>query len=97
MAWQSIDTAPKDGTIIWGWLYDMRIVAVRWMSAEEAAEEDGHGNSPDDYLEGWVMVQEPDDYWSPKWWQPMHAIGVPPNVILAGGKWRDLAKSSSQT
>lgn len=94
MAWQPISTAPKDGTIVWAWLYDTGIVAMRHMSAEEAWEEDGCRGEPADYMDGWISIEDPDDCWEPKWWQPMDAIGVPPGVVMIDGRWRDLEKVS---
>jgi hypothetical protein len=89
--WKTMDTAPQDGTKVWGWLYDTGIVLMHWMTAEQAAaEEDG---DPEDYEAGWVMSKEPDDYYTPRFWKPLDAIGVPPGVawIEDENRWRDVA------
>ncbi len=75
VAWRPIETAPKDGQIIWAWLKQTGVRAVRWGSAEEWAERDG-GN-PDDYESCWVQADDDDEIWSPRWWLPYDAIPEP--------------------
>lgn len=74
--WQPMETAPKDGQIIWAWLYQTGIRAVRWGTAEEWAE--SLGGSPDEYLSCWVEADDDSEEWSPDWWLPYDAIPVPP-------------------
>lgn len=90
--WKPIETAPRDGTKIWGWMYDSGIVLMHWMSAEENAAEDGSDN-PDDYISCWVKSGEPDEDAWPKFWQPFDAIGVPPGVVWTGSRWRNVDQS----
>lgn len=73
--WRPIETAPKDGQIIWAWLKQTGIRAVRWASAEEWS--DREGGDPDDYESGWVQADDEDEMWSPKWWMPYEAIPEP--------------------
>jgi len=94
--WQSIETAPQDGTKIWGWLYDSGIVLMHWMTAEENAADDGSDN-PDDYISCWVKSCEPEDGdWSPKYWKPFDSIGIPPGVKWTGRRWRDTSELPQQ-
>ena len=94
MDWLPIETAPKDGTKIWAWLYDTGIVLMHWMSAEENAAEDGNGN-PDDYLSCWVLSGDPTDDYSPKFWLPFDAIKAPPGCAWTGRRWRDAEQTTS--
>lgn len=73
--WQPIETAPKDGQIVWAWLYQTGIRAVRWGTAEEWAER--LGGSPDEYQDCWVEADDDSEEWSPKWWLPYDAIPAP--------------------
>jgi len=89
--WRSIETAPKDGTAIWGWLYDSGIVLMHWMTAAQNAAADG-SDEPEDYIACWVKSGDPDDGdWSPKFWKPFGEIGVPPGVAWMGKRWRDIS------
>lgn len=94
MDWRPISEARKDGTKIWGWLYDSGIVLMRWMTAQENADEAGDPENPDEYIACWVKASEPSDgEWHPKFWLPFEAINTPPNVIWVSdadtGRWRD--------
>lgn len=73
--WQPIETAPRDGQIIWAWLNQTGIRAVRWGPAEEWAER--YGGNPDEWESCWVEADDDDETWAPKWWKPYDAIGNP--------------------
>ena len=75
--WQPIETAPKDGTPVWAWLFDVGIRQVRWWSAEEIAEEEGD-DEPENWAAGWYEVRDWNEGWSPKFWLPVNAIPEPP-------------------
>jgi hypothetical protein len=72
--WRPIDSAPEDGRyIITGSFRDDELKWVkhsRWMSAEEACEEEG-GASADDYDAGWTDGEDEHDYCYPTHWQPL--------------------------
>ena len=67
--WQTMDTAPKDSRLIWGFLYDSGIRLLRWSGEIEGGE--------------WVEAAEPTDDWSPSFWAPFDAIPLPPGVAYA--------------
>lgn len=96
--WQPIETAPKDGTKIWAWLYDTGIVMMHWMSAEENCAEDG-GDNPGDYISCWVLSRDPRDDYAPSYWCPLESIQPPPGVTWVSdgnsGRWRDLGKEAA--
>ena len=75
MAWQAIETAPKDGRLIWGWLSDSGIRALFWQTAEDCAAAEG---LPADMFEaGWAEYSDPTERWEPKFWMPYEAIPCP--------------------
>lgn len=69
--WQRMDTAPRDGRLIWGFLYDSGVRLLRWSGEAEFGE--------------WVEAAEPTDDWSPTFWAPFDAITLPPGVFYASG------------
>lgn len=75
LAWQPGETAPKDGQLIWAYLYQSGIRAIQWMEPEEHAEE--LGGVPDDYVGCFVEVDDHSEQWEPKWWLPYDAIPEP--------------------
>lgn len=84
MIWKSMETAPKDGRLVWAFLYDSGVKLVRWSST---LYDEG----------GWVEANEPDDDWVPEFWAPFDAIPLPPGVgvvDLRDGKIR-LRKTAS--
>ena len=82
--WRDMDSAPKDGTEIWAYLFDSGIRRVRWCSAEESAEIEG--GAPDDYEACWCEVDDWDEIWSPKWWLPLNAIPLPSRPSPPGSR-----------
>lgn len=73
--WQHIDTAPKDGTVIWAYLNETGIRRVRYLSPEEIAMIDG--GDPSEYDGTWVEEADEDEDWNPRFWLPLDAIPVP--------------------
>lgn len=74
--WQPIETAPKDGTVIWGYLYHSGIRKLAWVSPEESAYL--YGGSPDEYVGIWVDQMDSSEDWAPRHWLPLEAIPEPP-------------------
>jgi len=72
--WQPVETAPKDGTEIWGKVDAYAVEKLSWCSAEALAEE--HGLTPNDYDAGWFTENwEPfsPTHWLPGTYQPWPA------------------------
>ena len=75
-AWQPIETAPRDGTHFWAYLYHTGIRKLFWASSEVLA--DYNDADPDDYEPMWTEVGDLDEWWEPNWWLPLDAIPDPP-------------------
>lgn len=87
-AWQPIETAPTDGRyIIAGYFRgnELRWVKhTRWMTAEQAAENDG--GDPADYDCGWTDGEDEDDYSAtPTHWMPLVPPPLPETDAVAPG------------
>lgn len=80
--WQTMDTAPKDGTVIWGWLNDMGWQKLVWLNSVVRAEYNGW--TVDEETEPcWAMAEnKSDDDWEPDYWMPESAIPTPPKKVL---------------
>lgn len=78
--WQPIETAPKDGQVVWAYLYQSGIRAVRFGTAEEWAELEG--GSPDEYEDCWVEADNESETWSPRWWLPYGSLPLSPLASL---------------
>lgn len=74
--WKPIETAPKDGTKVWAYLFQTGIRIVEFESAQDAA--DRYGGDPDDFEGQWVESLQKDEAWEPLWWLPYDAIPQPP-------------------
>lgn len=76
MGWQPINTAPRNGTPIWAYLFDSGIRKVRWWTAAEIAAEEDSVNiellNP-----GWYEVSDPEEGWNPQLWLPESEIPDP--------------------
>jgi hypothetical protein len=81
-SWKPIETAPKDGTLIWAWLYHKGAHLMRWETADEVAAQEG--GSPDEYEEGWIDIHQPSEHWYPKFWLPKEALPEPPETRVIG-------------
>lgn len=81
MEWHPIETAPKDGTPIWAYLFDVGIRKLRYWTAEQIAEVEG-GN-PDEYQESWYEWDDSDQEWGPLFWLPADAIPEPPQPVTS--------------
>lgn len=77
-SWQPIETAPKDGTVIWAWLFETGIRRLRWMGPQECAEYEGRPSEVEDYDGVWVEDNDLSEDWTPRWWLPFSAIPEPP-------------------
>lgn len=79
MQWRTMEDAPKDGTPIWGYLYDSGLKALRW----------------NDDIEQWVETIDEFEEWAPSFWLPLEAIPLPPNVVFVHdgniGRYRDVS------
>jgi hypothetical protein len=63
-----METAPKDGRLVWAFLYDSGIKLVRWSSAL--------------HDEAWVEANDPDNDWVPEFWAPLEAIQLPNGIRI---------------
>lgn len=93
MAWQPIETAPKNHTKIIVWYLNRnnkaRTVMARWLSDGQAAEADADDvgleggwyeciDNWDEYAQ--VAIQEGE----PAYWMPLPAPPMTPNLFLGG-------------
>lgn len=79
LAWQPIETAPKDGTRIWVWLYYSGIRQVYWETAGQYAERIGDPH-PDKFTDCWTEIMDDEETWCPLYWLPLEAIPAPPGA-----------------
>lgn len=72
-----MDSAPKDGRYVLAGRFrgdELKWVKhSRWMSAEEACEQEG-GASADDYDAGWTDGEDEHDYCHPTHWMPLKSL-----------------------
>lgn len=76
--WQPIETNPHDGTPFWAYLHQIGVRKLKWMTAEQIAEYEGHPN-PEVWEASFVEDWNPREAWEPEWWMPEDAIPDPPN------------------
>lgn len=76
-AWRPIETAPKDSTPVWAYLYESGVRLVRYVSPEELAR-DG-GGEPAEYVDNyWVEVENESEAWAPLYWLPRDTLPPAP-------------------
>ena len=91
LAWQPIESAPKDGTLVWisGPKYNNRSLGA--YLTDKYIEDNNIYNSNDDKLiEGWYEYEtghpEYDEYWQavcePILWQPVPELPTPPKEAM---------------
>ncbi len=72
MTWQTIDTAPNDGTPIIGLLDDGQSFIMRWWTKEELADlEDSRAEL---YIDCWCEWFDYTSVWEPSHWQPVDTL-----------------------
>ena len=84
MAWQTIETAPRDGTRIWAWSagYGQRETCMqKYGKGSPGFAKWEEGDGPLNYGWGW---REPQNNWSSTWepthWMPLPAPPLPDNA-----------------
>ncbi len=73
--WRSGDTAPRDGTPFWAFLFERGLRRLFYMTAQQIAEEEG--GTPDEYEAGFCEVDDHSEVWKPKWLVPLALIPLP--------------------
>ncbi len=76
MTYQSIDTAPIDGSPISGMLAQGQTIIMRWWSQQDIANEEG--GDPSDYNAGWYNWFDTTDGWTPTHWAKPRDV-LPPD------------------
>ncbi len=74
-------SAPKDGSVFWAYLYSSGARLMRWHTAAGFAELEGGDEA--DYDDAYVLIDDASDAFEPRWWLPLNAIPVPPDVKAA--------------
>ncbi len=67
--WLSIDSAPRDHSIIRGQDIDGDVFLCRWWTKEQVAEYED--DDPENWDSGWLDVNDPDVGYDPIYWQPI--------------------------
>lgn len=75
-SWQPIDTAPRDGTPFWAYLFQTGIRKLRFMPAQEAADRDG--GEANEYDDAFAECWDAGETWEPKFWLPLSALPEDP-------------------
>lgn len=87
LQWQPIETAPRDGSLIWVFLHDTGIRTMFWMGPAQCAMYEG-SSDPDAYDGCWCEAGDLEEEWSPKWWLPLESLAMPPGCRLTDLRWK---------